>query len=296
MRVVVGASSFASASQTAINLLMDKGIEVVKNPYGRKMNQEEITGFLKGADGLLAGLEPLNAEVFKENPQLKAIARIGIGMDNVDIEAAKKHAIKVSNTPEGPTNAVAEMTLSVLLSIIHNVLPANQDVHNGIWKKRLGQSISALKIFIIGYGHIGQATAKLLSSLGAEILVYDKYNEAVSTCSLEEGLQLADVISIHASGKDEIITPELIQTMKDGVVILNSARGGLINENALYQALKIGKVGAFWGDALWQEPYDGILKECENAILTPHLCTYTKTCRESMELQAVKNLIRDLGV
>lgn len=291
MKVVVGASSFGDGNDEVIKMLQDKGIELVKNPYGRKMNQEEIIAHLQGADGLLAGLEPLNEEVFRQCPDLKAIARIGIGMDNVDRDAAARHGIQVSNTPEGPTNAVAEMTLTALLSICHNIIWANQDVHNGIWKKRIGHSIQEFKIFVIGYGNIGRKTAQVFRDLGAEVMVYDKYNEEESTCTMEEGLCQGDVISIHASGKDEIITPEMFESMKDGVILLNSARGGLINEKALYDALKSGKVSAFWGDALWTEPYDGMLKDCENAILTPHICTYTKSCRENMEKQAVENLL-----
>ena len=296
MRVVVGASSFGDSSEEVVKKLTDKGIELVKNPYKRKMIQEEIIEHLHGADGLLAGLEPLNEEVFSSCPDLKAIARIGIGMENVDKEAARRHGIKVSNTPEGPTNAVAEMTLTALLNLCHNVTLANADVHNGIWKKRLGHSIAELTVLVIGYGHIGRKTAGLLKSLGSNILVYDKYNEEVSTCSLEDGLNKADVVTIHASGKDEIITAQMISEMKDGVIILNSARGGLLNEKAVYDGLKSGKISGFWGDALWQEPYEGILKDCDNAILTPHMCTYTKMCRDSMEMQAVDNLLRDLGV
>jgi D-3-phosphoglycerate dehydrogenase len=296
MRVVVGASSFGDSSASVINYITSKGIELVKNPYKRKMTKDEIIEHLQGADGLLAGLEPLDEEVFSKCPDLKAIARIGIGMDNVDKVAAKKHGILVSNTPEGPTDAVAEMTLTVLLSLCHNLTLANDDVHNGIWKKRLGHSISELTVLVIGYGNIGRKTAGLLKSLGAQILIYDKYNAEVSNCSLEEGIHFADAITIHASGKDEIITHQMISEMRDGVIILNSARGGLINEKAVYDGLKSGKIAGFWGDALWQEPYDGLLKECDNAILTPHICTYTKKCRDSMEMQAVENLMRDLGV
>ena len=296
MRIVVGASSFGDSCEDVVRLITDKGIELVKNPFKRKMTQDEIIEHLKGADGLLAGLEPLNEEVFSKCPNLKAIARIGIGMDNVDIAAAKAHGIKVSNTPEGPTNAVAEMTLTALLNLCHNVVSANMDVHNGIWKKRLGKSISELTVFIIGYGNIGRKTASLLESLGANILVYDKYNMEFSNCSFEDGIRSADAISIHASGKEEIISAEMISRMKDGVIILNSARGGLINEKAVYDGLKSGKISGFWGDALWTEPYNGILKECENAILTPHMCTYTKSCRASMEMQAVKNVLRDLDL
>ena len=296
MKVVVGASSFGDTNSEVIDILKSKGIEIVKNPYGRKMNQEEIIKHLQGADGLLAGLEPLNEEVFIQCPNLKAIARIGIGMDNVDQEAAARYKIKVSNTPEGPTSAVAEMTLTALLSICHNLIDANDDIHNGIWKKRMGKSIHGMKVLVIGYGHIGKKTAELLERLGAEISIYDKYISEVSVHSLEQGVAQADVITLHASGKEEIISQELIEQMKDGVIILNSARGGLVNEQALYDALKSNKVAAFWGDALWEEPYEGIIKECKNAILTPHICTYTTSCRTSMEKQAVENLLGDLGL
>lgn len=296
MKVVVGASSFADSSDMAINLLLEKGIEVVKNPYKRKMTEEEIIDHLSGADGLLAGLEPLNENVFKRAPQLKAIARIGIGIDNVDLAAAKKYGIKVSNTPDGPTQAVAEMTLTALLALIHQIFLANEDIHNGVWKKRIGYSISGIKVLVIGYGHIGRKTSELLKSLGAEILVYDKYDLSASTCSLENGLQSADVVTLHASGNEEIIGNREMELMKQGVVLLNSARGALVNEEALYNNLQSGKIAGFWGDALWQEPYQGKICGCKNAVLTPHICTYTTTCRESMETEAVKNLLKDLGV
>ena len=160
MKIAVGASSFGDAAPEVLEWLQEKGIEVVRNPYGRKMTQEEIIEHLQGAVGLLAGLEPLNEEVFRACPELKAIARIGIGMDNVDREAAARHGIKVSNTPEGPTDAVAEMTLAALLAICHNLIPANEDVHKGIWKKRMGRSIQELKVLMVGYGAIGRRTRR----------------------------------------------------------------------------------------------------------------------------------------
>lgn len=296
MKVVVGASTFADSSDELEELFSEKGIELVKNPYGRRMTQDEIIMHLQGADGLLAGLEPLNEEVFQRCPSLKAIARIGIGMDNVDIESAKKHHIKVSNTPNGPTDAVAEMTIAALLAILHQIIPADQDVHNGIWKKRLGKSISECTVLIIGYGHIGKKTAERLSIFGAKVLVYDKFHSELSTCNLEEGLRVADVVSLHASGREEILGKDMLNSMKNGAILLNSARGALVNEQALYDALQAERIAAFWGDALWEEPYQGILTRCENAILTPHICTYTNSCRTEMERQAVKNLMEDLGV
>lgn len=294
MRVVVGASSFADSSDKAMKLLTEKGIEVVKNPYKRRMTETEIIEHLKNADGLLAGLEPLNENVFKNAPQLQAIARIGIGMDNVDQAAAERYNIKISNTPEGPTEAVAEMTLSALLTIVHQIIPSSEDVHNGVWKKRIGSSIRGLNVFVIGYGHIGKEVSTIMQKMGANTMVYDKYTPNVSTCSMEEGLKKADVVTLHVSGADEVIGSSEMELMKYGTILLNSARGAVVNEEALFTSLNNGKISWFWGDALWQEPYEGKIRECKNAILTPHICTYTTTCRENMETEAVKNLLRDL--
>ena len=293
--MVVGASSFAVGSNRAIDLLIGKGIEVVKNPYGRKMTEKEIIEHLKGADGLLAGLEPLNENVFSKSPGLRAIARIGIGMDNVDIAAAGRYGIKVSNTPDGPTEAVAEMTLAALLTIIHNIIPSNDDMHGGEWKKRIGRSIKELTVFVIGCGRIGRRVADQMRSMGAEVLTYDKYFAHLSNCSFEDGLRRADVITLHASGNDTILSENEFRMMKDGVVILNSARGSLISEDTLYDSLKDGKTSWFWGDTFWEEPYSGKLTELSNAILTPHICTYTVSCRDEMEMQATVNILKDLG-
>lgn len=294
MKVVVGASSFAGASDKAINLLLEKGIEVVKNPYGRKLTVEETIEHLQGADGLLAGLELLGEEVLSQAPDLKAIARIGIGTDNVDFEACRRHNIKVSNTPDAPTKAVAEMALAALLTMGHEIIPCNADVHNKVWKKRIGFSLIDLNVLFIGYGRIGRRFADILRSLGSNILIYDPYQLEISEPDLDEALKKADVVTIHASGKEEIITAKEIALMKNGVTVMNCARGTLINEDALYEALKSGKVAHFWGDVFWNEPYEGRLIECENAILTPHISTYNSLCRETMETEAVLNLLKDL--
>ena len=156
MKVLVGASSFTSAP--ALAYLEEHGIELTPNPYGRRMTEDEVKAELPKYDGLLAGLEPLNMGVLECAPNLKAIARIGIGMDNVDIPAAKSLGIKVSNTPDEPTQAVAEMTVAALMCVGHQIIPSNADIHEGTWKKRMGFSLSGLKVLIVGYGRIGRAT------------------------------------------------------------------------------------------------------------------------------------------
>ncbi len=295
MKIAVGASSFGNSSDKAVEMLQEKGIAIVKNPYDRKMTVEETIEQLQGADGLLAGLETLNEEVFSKAPKLKAIARIGIGMDNVDLEAARRYGIKVSNTPDAPTAAVAEMALAALLTIAHEIIPANRDMHNGIWRKRIGFSLTGCKILIVGYGRIGRKFADHLKMLGSSILVYDPYQPEISEKNLESALACADVISLHASGKEEILSEEIFRKIKPGTVILNCARGALINEKALYEGLKGGQIAYYWGDVFWEEPYSGMLLECENAILTPHISTYNGLCREQMETEAVRHILEDLG-
>ena len=295
MRVVVGASTFGAAGGRAVQMLEEHNIELIKNPYGRKLTIPETVEHLKGADGLLAGLEALNEEVLSQAPNLKAIARIGIGTDNVDFKACERHGIKVSNTPDAPTEAVAEMALSALLSIAHQIPASNSDMHQGEWKKHMGFSIRGLTVLFIGYGRIGHRFAEHLKYLGANILIYDPYQPEVSIGAIEEGLKAADVITIHASGKDEILGNAEIDHIKNGAVLLNCARGALINEQAVYDALNSGKLSFYWADVYSEEPYKGKLIECENAILTPHISTFSKQCRIQMEVEAVNNILRDLG-
>lgn len=298
-KIAVGASSFGAASNEALELLETHGIEVVKNPYGRRLTETETIEHLQGKMGLLAGLEPLNEAVFSQCPELKAVARVGIGMDNVDIEAAKRYGIKVSNTPEGPTQAVAEMTLAALLALIHQLPELNQDVHAGVWKKRLGKSVCGLRVLVVGYGRIGKAVAGLLRSVGADVKAYDKYiksDDAAMVADLPTGLAWAEAVTLHVNGTEEVIGAREIAMLSEGAYLLNSARGPVVNEDALFESLQSGHLAGFWGDALWQEPYQGKLCECHNAILTPHACTYTAACRASMEMQAAQNLLRDLGL
>lgn len=293
MKVLVSASSFSSSK--AREELSRSNVELVLNPFNRRMTEDEIASMIGEYDGLLAGLEPLNSRVLGQAKKLKAIARIGVGTDNVDFDAAKSFGIKVSNTPDGPTAAVAEMTVTALLSIIHNLVASNSDVHNGIWKKRMGRSISEVRVLIIGYGRIGKKTADLLEQLGCDVSIYDPFIPEYSTRSLNDIISLFDVVSLHASGEKEILSGDVIKLLKPGCIILNSARGKLIDENALFEALKTNHVSFFWGDALWKEPYDGPLLKCDNAILTPHIATYTEKCRNDMEYQAVVNLLRDMN-
>lgn len=303
MIVAIGPSSFADEDTTPLAMLEAAGVTVKPNEFKRRLTESEIIEQLKGVDGLIAGLEPLNRTVIGASaPRLKAIARVGIGVANVDFDAAAEFGVKVSSTPDGPINAVAEMCLAALLAIGRTIVPANEALHLGEWKKSIGFGLMGTKVLLIGYGRIGRRTAALLRAFGAEILVHDPFLDPVSltdgerAVSLDDGLRTADVVSLHASGEDCVLGREQFALMRKGTVLLNSARGGLVAEDALVAALEDGTLRGVWFDAFWKEPYMGPLTRYPQALLTPHISTYTAQCRRDMETAAVKNLLRDLGL
>lgn len=300
--VAIGPSSFAQQDKTPHEMLVEAGVTVKPNPYGRRLKEDEIIDHLEGVDGLIAGLEPLNGKVLQAAKQLKAVARVGIGVANVDHEAAAELGIQVSSTPEGPVAAVAEMTVAALLTICRRLLSANKALHEGKWEKSIGTGLAGTRVLLVGYGRIGRRTGELLRAFGAKLLVHDPYIDPETLAdgehpvSLKEGLADAEVVSLHASGADAVLTALEFAQMRDGVILLNSARGELVAEEDLVAALESGKVSAAWFDAFVEEPYNGPLTKFDNVLLTPHMGTYTQQCRLSMETEAVKNLLRDLGV
>jgi len=300
MKIAISTSSFASVDSSPLTLLKAKGVEIVNNPFGRKLTEIEIINHLMGVDGLLAGLEPLNANVFQRSPQLKAIARVGIGMDNVDIRAAEENGIKLSNTPDGPTEAVAEMTLAAALLLVRNIGKANEALHNKQWEKSIGRGLKNAVVLIVGYGRIGRKVADLFRVMGSKILVCDPFvnkkdlHYGEELLELQNGLQSADIITLHASGDKPILTAVEFEIMTKGVIVLNSARANLIEEKALITALDSNKVSSAWLDVFWKEPYFGKLSAYHQVLLTPHMSTYSVQCRKDMEMAAVNNILRDL--
>jgi len=301
LRIAIGPSSFAAENAAPLKTLEAAGYEVIPNPFGRRLTEAEIIAHLDGVAGLIAGLEPLTASVFESAPDLKAIARVGIGMDNVDLEAAKTRGIKVSNTPDAPTAAVAELTLTAMLALCRRIVPANAALHEGAWKKIMGQGLSGANVLIIGYGRIGRKVAEFVQAFGGNVTVYDPYlNDAnlpsgiESVAFLDQGLMAADIVALHASGDLQIFGPKEFDAMQEGAFLLNAARGELVDEDALIAALDSGKLAGAWFDAFWEEPYTGPLTEYEQVLLTPHVGTYTRQCRLAMESAAVANLLRDL--
>jgi len=301
-KIAIGPSSFADKDRTPLKMLREKNVDILSNPYGRRLTEEEIIEHIKDADGLIAGLEPLNRKVLSSTTKLKAIARVGIGMDNIDLKAAHELGVIISYTPDGPTYAVAEMTVASMLSLCRQLQQMNDSMHNGNWNKVIGTGMINTDVLIIGYGRIGRTVGNLLKPFKPNIFVYDPLIKADELSngeilvSLEEGLAKASIITLHASGNDMILDREAFDKMQNGTILLNSARAELIDQNALIHVLSNGKLDGAWLDVFWEEPYHGELLKFPNVILTPHVGTYTKQCRLDMESEAVKNLFHDLKI
>jgi D-3-phosphoglycerate dehydrogenase / 2-oxoglutarate reductase len=297
-KILLGPSSFAELDRGPLEALKKLDYEIVDNPYKRKLTKDEILTLLsENVVGLIAGLEPLDKAVL-EHSRLKVISRVGSGLSNIDLDAADKLGIKICSTPDGPTEAVSELTLGVLLNLIRMVPQMDSDLHQGKWRKKIGVQLKDKTIAIIGFGKIGRRLAELLSPFQVKILVVDPFLDKNSTeysvVSLETALSQADVVTIHSSGDKCLLGDYEFSIMKDGMFLLNAARGGLISEPSLIKALDDGKVAGAWLDTFSNEPYQGELASYTQVILTPHVGSYTLECRKQMEMEAVENLINAL--
>jgi len=296
--ILIGPSSFGKPDTAPLALLARNGLTVVPNPFGRKLTKAELLQLLPGITGLIAGLEIIDREVLT-HCDLKVISRCGAGMSNVDLKAATERGVRVYNTPFGPTRAVAEMTVGCLLALMRQAPVMDRALRVGRWDKRVGRQLHGMRVLIVGYGRIGRLVGELLQPFGVELMVSDPLFVAPPaghprSVELNTALPEADVITLHASGDGCLLGAADFGRMKDGVFVLNAARGGLIDESALCQALDAGKVAGAWLDTFAEEPYAGRLTKYEQVLLTPHVASYTEEGRRQMELEAVNNLIEGL--
>ncbi|MBI5677955.1 MAG: hydroxyacid dehydrogenase [Planctomycetes bacterium] len=298
-KVLLGPSSFAETDKTPLERLLAAGFGVIDNPYKRKLTKSELFDLLTpDVVGIIAGLEPLDREVLGRS-NLKVVSRVGSGMSNVDMQAAVELGITVCSTPNGPTSAVAELTIGALLGMLRMIPLMDHALHRSEWLKRIGVQLEGKTVAIIGYGRIGHRVAELLAPFKVKLLLVDPGSTAdmvdgYSRLPLDEALAKADIVTLHCSGEECLIGEREFSRMKQGIYILNVARGSLIDEDALVKALEEKKVAGAWIDTFKNEPYTGALCRFPNVILTPHVGSYTVECRRQMENDAVEHLLKVL--
>lgn len=303
-KVLASPSSMGQVGNEPFEILKENGYVIINNPYGRKLTEDEVITLAQGCIGIIAGVEPLTQKVMDQLPDLKCISRVGVGMDNVDVVYANKKGIKVVNTPNGPTRAVAELTLALTFSLLRKIPQAHMALKDKKWEKHIGNLILNKTIGIIGLGRIGKMTAELFKGIGNSVVGFDPYPDkawaekaGISIFSFEETLSLADIITLHIPGTSDkipIIGSKEFDKMKDGAFLINVSRGGVVDEEALFQSLINGKLAAAAIDVFSEEPYTGRLCDLNNVVLTPHLGSYAKEGKLQMEIDAVNNLIYEL--
>ena len=286
-----------------MELLKENGYQPVMNPYGRKLKTDELLQLAANMTGVVAGLEVYDRSVIDQLPSLTVISRVGVGVDSIDLDYAKSSGIEVLITPEGPTQAVAELSVALAFDLARMVSKSDRRIRSGIWKKEIGFLITGKVVGIVGLGRIGKRAASIYKALGCTVISFDLYPDQVwstqnnvKSVSLDELLKLSDIISIHVPGSDgkALIAAQELALTKPDVMLINLARGGVVDEAALFHHLKAVQTSTAAMDVFVQEPYSGDLAQLENVVLTPHLGSYAKEAKLGMEMDAVRNLIEAL--
>lgn len=297
-KIVITTTTFGEYDKRPLDICKEKGYEVKLNPYKKKLTCGELVDFAKDAVGLIAGIEPITQEVLANLKALKVISRCGVGLDNVDLNAAGKLGIKVFNTPDAPTLAVAELTVALILNLLRKINPMDSGVKEGKWEKMIGNLLTGKRVGIIGFGRIGQRVAGILLTFDCDIVYSDPQIDSGASgfkkLSLRELLLFSDIITLHVGGNKTILGKEEFKLIKKGAWLVNTSRGEVVDEGVLFSYLKDNKLAGAAIDVFVQEPYKGELRSLENVILTPHIGSYAKEVRVIMETQAVENLLKGL--
>ena len=304
-KVLITTIPFGEKDSLPLDLLKKSGIKYLINPFNKKITEDQLADIVTDFDAIIAGTEPITEKVMNRAPNLKLISRVGIGLDSVDLLAAQKRGIKVSYTPEGPSLAVAELTLGLMLTLLRSVHVSNSQMHKGIWHRFFGKRLEEVTVGIIGVGRIGTIVLKRLKGFGtSKILV----NDIVPNRELDSEFKLewtskgkiykeADIISLHIPMTNltkNMIRKEHLLTMKSDAIIINTSRRGIINEHDLYELMQSEHLSGAAIDVFEKEPYDGPLKEIERCLLTAHMGSMSVDCRTRMEIESTEEAIRFL--
>ncbi|MBI5194042.1 MAG: phosphoglycerate dehydrogenase [Nitrospirae bacterium] len=291
--------------------LSEKGVEILKNSglsvdVNTKLSKEDLLKVIGDYDGLVVrSATKVTAEVLNAAKNLKVVGRAGAGLDNIDLPASTKKGVVVMNTPGGNTVTTAEHAISMLLAMLRMIPQATASLKNGKWEKSkfTGTEFYNKTLGIVGMGRVGSHAAKLGQGLMMNVLAYDPYlspenaqKMGVELVTLQDIYRRSDFITIHSPLTPEtknLINAEAISQMKDGVMMVNCARGGIVDENALYEALKSKKIAAAAFDVFVQEPVDPKhpLLTLDNFISTPHLGASTTEAQENVALAIAEQIV-----
>ena len=255
MKVLVTTVPFGQINRLPLDMLENNKIDYVINPLNRKLTESELSEMIADFDIVIAGTEPITRKVLNNAKKLKLISRVGIGLDSVDLMTAKKKKISVCYTPDAPAPAVSELTLGLMFNLLRMIHISNTQLHNGVWERKFGRRMADITIGIIGAGRIGgQVLEKISKAFSSTRLLVNDINPnndlskdiKLEWSSKQKIYKEADIISIHTpltAETNNMIQKQELNSMKSDALIINTARGGIINEDDLYDVLESGHLG-----------------------------------------------------
>ncbi|MCR4316802.1 MAG: phosphoglycerate dehydrogenase [Planctomycetes bacterium] len=304
MKVLVTTRPFGDEDKAPLQLLYDHGCRVNRVDPGKKMTADDLLAILPEYDVLLAGTHEIPNDVIERCPNLRLIARVGAGLDNVDVAFARSLGIEVTYTPEAPADSVAELTLCMILDLLRYVTLSDKEVRAGHWNRRVGGLLKNQTVGIIGLGRIGTRVAKLLEPFGCAIIANDvrpiefAQKKNIPMVDKDELYRNADVVTLHVPLTEDtrnLVNVEVLRKMKQNAILINTARGPVVNEHDLFDALSAHRIQAAAIDVFEEEPYQGPLIALDNVLLTSHMGACTIESRREMEMRAAKEVVELLS-
>ena len=293
-RVLVTSTSFGQGAPDLKSALERTVGEVVYNPFGRPLASGELAQLIADADGFIAGLDQIDALALKAAKRLKVIARYGVGVDRVDIAAATRRGIVVTNTPGANSAAVAELAVGLMIALCRHVCQADQGTRSGQWHRYSGIGLRGKTVGLVGFGAIGREVARRLNAFGCRMLTADPFvrsdaaaGEGASLVPLDELLESSDIVSLHSAVTPEnvgMVNADFLHKIKQGALLINTARGELVDEKALQQALETGRLAGAALDCFCKEPPgpEHPLLSMSQVIATPHMGAHTDEAVNAM--------------
>lgn len=300
-KVVVTSRSFGSISEKALRILEDAGCEIVR--VSGPLSPGDLTKALADADGAIVGVDLVTADVLAAAPKLKVVSKHGAGVDNIDVAAATERGIAVTNCPAANSEAVADHTIGMMLAIARKIPQADKSLRSGEWKRFYGSGVWGKTIGIIGFGAIGRAVARRAKGFNMRVLAYDVMPSqgaakeiGVELADLDTVLREADYVTIHVPLTPEtrnLIDAKRLGMMKKSAYLINMARGGVVSEADLAQALKDKTIAGAAVDVYEEEPpaKDHPLFGLDNVVVTPHIAAYTDDAIDNMSIQSAQNTV-----
>ena len=306
-KVLVTPRSYGKADDTVYDILRDNDIQIVPNTTGGILKKNEMMELIKDCDGVILGVDPMDADIINAGKKLKVISKYGVGIDNIDMETAKQNHIQVMRTIGANSAAVADYAMSLVLALMRKVVVIDKNCRNKNWGKIETMEVTGKTIGLLGFGAIGKLVAQRAQGFSMKVMAYDVFWDAeyaktndIEYATPEQIYENADIISIHLPLLPEtkhMIGAKELSMMKPSAVLVNTARGGIIQEDALIQALLKKEIYGAGIDAFESEPpTDSRWFDMDNVVLGSHCAASTDGASINMSRSATKNLISQLCI